>query len=119
MPARRVLVVEDHLDTGRTLVALLKAEGHEVQYAINGYAAISVAAKFLPEVIILDLGLPGLNGYEVCTRLKREPNFKDTRIIAVSGYDKEEDRARARAAGCDAHLAKPADPKALLALVAS
>jgi CheY-like chemotaxis protein len=119
MPSRRVLVVEDNLDTVHTLVALLKAEGHTVEYAINGYAAISMATKFLPEVVILDLGLPGLDGFEVCTRLKRDPQFKGTRFIAVSGYFKDEDRIRSRAAGCDVHLAKPADPKHLLALVAA
>ncbi len=113
------MVVEDNLDTVRTLVMLLKAEGHQVEYAVNGYAAISLAARFLPEVVILDLGLPGLDGFEVCARLKKEPAFRQTRFIAVSGYCKEEDRARSRASGCDAHLSKPADPKELLALVGS
>lgn len=114
---RRVLVVEDNIDTVRTLVALLKAAGHEVEFAINGYAAISAAVKFRPEVVILDLGLPGLSGFDVCSRLKQEPAFKDTRFIAVSGYSSDADRVRSRAAGCDIHLAKPADPKELLALV--
>jgi CheY-like chemotaxis protein len=119
MPSRRVLVVEDNLDTVHTLVALLKTEGHRVEYAINGYAAMSIARKFLPEVVILDLGLPGLDGFEVCARLKQEPQFKGTKFIAVSGYFKEEDQVRSRAAGCDHHLPKPADPKQLLALVAA
>ena len=119
MPARRVLVVEDHLDSVHTLVALLKGEGHEVDYAINGPAAVSVAMKFRPEVVILDIGLPGLNGWELCERLKREPQFSRTRFIAVSGYARPEDIERSRAAGCDTHLAKPADLKQLLSLVAA
>ena len=117
MPSRRVLVVEDNLDAVKTLVALLKADGHEVEYAINGYAAMTMAVRFLPEVVILDLGLPGMNGFEVCSRLKKEPAFSSTMFIAVSGYASEQDREQSRAAGCDVHLAKPADPKTLLALV--
>ena len=111
------MVVEDNLDTVHTLVALLRGEGHEVQYAINGYAAIALGPKFLPQVVILDLGLPGLNGYDVCTRLKREKGFEQTRFIAVSGYNSDADRIKSRAVGCEAHLSKPADPNELLALV--
>ncbi len=115
---RRVMVVEDNLDTVHTLVALLRGEGHEVQYAINGYVALALARKFLPEVVILDLGLPGLTGFEVCTRLKREQGFEQTRFIALSGYYTDADRVRSRAVGCDVHLPKPADPNQILALVA-
>lgn len=118
-PRRRVMVVEDNIDTVRTLVALLRSDGHEVEYAINGYAAIALAPKFRPEVMILDLGLPGLNGFEVCTRLKREPGLEKTRFIAVSGYYTDADRVRSRAVGCEAHLPKPADPREILAIVAS
>jgi CheY-like chemotaxis protein len=116
---RRVLVVEDNLDTARTLMHLLQLEGHKVEFAINGMIAITLAHEFLPEVVILDIGLPGLNGFEVCAALKRDPQFKDTRFIAVTGYNKAEDRARSRQVGCQIHLAKPADPKELLALVAA
>jgi two-component system CheB/CheR fusion protein len=118
-PRRRVMVVEDNLDTVHTLVALLRADGHEVQYAINGYAAMALAPKFLPEIVILDLGLPGLNGFEVCTRLKKVRGFEATRFVAVSGYYTQADRARSRAVGCEAHLRKPADPNEILAIVGS
>jgi two-component system CheB/CheR fusion protein len=119
MPTRRVLVIEDNLDTLHTLVTLLKSEGHDVEYAINGHAAISLAVNFRPEVVILDIGLPGMDGWEVCTRLKREAQLSHTRVIAVSGYAKAEDIARSQAAGCDIHLAKPADPEQLLSLIAA
>ena len=118
MPSRRVLVVEDNIDTARSLVHLLRIEGHEVQYAINGYAAITLAREFLPDVVVLDLGLPGLDGYEVCRRLRTDLRFADTRFIVVSGYSKDEDKRRSQAVGCEIHLAKPADPVQLLALVA-
>ena len=114
---RRVLVVEDNLDNARTTVQLLQSEGHTVDFAINGYVAITLAHEFLPDVVILDIGLPGLNGYEVCAALKRDPQFKNTRFIAVTGYNRDEDRTRSREVGCDIHLAKPADPEQLLALV--
>jgi CheY-like chemotaxis protein len=118
-PRRRVLVVEDNLDTVHTLVALLRADGHEVQYAVNGYVALALGPKFLPEVVILDLGLPGLNGFEVCKRLRRYRGFRDTRFIAVSGYCSDADRTRSRSVGCEAHLPKPADPNEILAIVAA
>lgn len=118
-PPRRVLVVEDNVDTAHTLVALLRADGHEVQYALNGYVAMAVGPKFLPEVVILDLGLPGLNGFEVCTRLRKYRGFQKTRFIAVSGYCSDADRIKSRAVGCEIHLAKPADPNAILSIVAA
>jgi CheY-like chemotaxis protein len=119
MGSRRVLIIDDNVDTARTLAAFLKSEGHAVEYAINGYAALTLAKQFLPEVVILDLGLPGLDGFEVCNRLKREPDVQNARIIVVSGYAGNEDRLRSKTAGCDAHLAKPADPQELLTLIAA
>lgn len=116
MKPRRVLVIEDDIHTARTLVALLKLEGHEAHYAINGYAGMTVARAFRPEVVILDLGLPGLDGYEVCTRLKQQA--KKPKVVVVSGYSAAPDRERSKAAGCDLHLAKPADPERLLELIA-
>ena len=114
---RRVLVVEDNLDAVHSLVVLLRQDGHVVDFAINGYAALDVAQRFAPEVVLLDLGLPGLDGFDVCRRLKRA--LPDTRIVAVSAYATDEHRARARAAGCDLHVAKPYDPQRLLAIVRS
>ena len=84
---------------------------------MDGNTAISVAANFRPEVLILDLGLPGLSGFDVCSRLKANPELRTTKVIVVSGYYSDDDRIRAMAAGCDIHLQKPADPTLLLALV--
>lgn len=117
MRSRRVLVIEDNIDSARTLVRVLKAEGHQAEYAINGHVGVAMAKVLRPEVVILDLGLPGMNGYQVCGHLKREDELKKAKIIVVSGYAKDEDRKRSAAAGCDAHLAKPADLQQLLALV--
>jgi CheY-like chemotaxis protein len=115
--SRRVLVVEDNLDAVHSLAFLLKNEGHIVEFAINGYVALDIAKAFRPDVVLLDLGLPGLDGYEVCRRLKRQPGFERTRIVAVTAYATDEDRASALAAGCDVHIAKPYDPQRLLAIV--
>jgi DNA-binding response OmpR family regulator len=114
---RRILVVEDHLDAVRTLTYLLRDSGHDVQYAINGYVALTIARTFRPEIVLLDLGLPGINGFEVCTRLRREPGLEKTKIIAITAMGSAEDRARSRAAGCDLHLVKPVSPNALVALL--
>lgn len=117
--SRRVLVVEDNLDTVHSLVMLLRQDGHQVDFAINGYAALDVAKRFRPDVVLLDLGLPGLDGFDVCSRLRSEPELAQARIIAVTAYAHDEHRVRSRAAGCDLHIAKPYDPQHLLAAVRS
>jgi two-component system, OmpR family, response regulator len=114
---RRILVVEDNLDAVHSLTVLLRELGHEVEFAINGYAALEIARQLKPEVVLLDIGLPGMDGFELCRRLKREPAFAAARVIAVTGYGQEPYRERALAAGCDAYLVKPLDPKALYALL--
>ena len=114
--SRRILVVEDHLDSVHTLTYLLRQSGHHVQYAINGYVALTIARTFRPEIVLLDLGLPGINGFEVCRRLKREPGLQ-ARIIAITAMGTDEDRARSRAAGCDHHLVKPVSPQVLFSLL--
>ena len=116
---RRVLVVEDNLDTVHSLRMLLQDMGHEVNYAINGYAAIDVARSFRPEFVFLDIGLPGMDGFEVCKRLKREPGLEGARVIAITGYGLEGDRRQSREAGFDHHFTKPVDPQKLLGLLAS
>jgi two-component system CheB/CheR fusion protein len=114
---RRILVVEDNLDTVHSLAFLLKDMGHEVEYAINGYAALDIARRMRPEFVFLDLGLPGMDGFEVCKRMKREPGLESTRIIAVTGYAQEEHRQRSQEAGCELHLIKPMDPAFLSSLL--
>ena len=106
---RRVLVIEDNLDTVRSLALLLRDMGHEVEYAINGYAGLEVARRFAPDVIILDLGLPGMDGFDVCRRIKRDPELSSVRVIALTGYAQEDYRERALKAGCEQHFVKPID----------
>jgi CheY-like chemotaxis protein len=115
---RKVLVVEDNLDSVHSLVMLLRQMGHTVDYAINGYAAFGMAKRLCPDFIFLDLGLPGLDGFEVCLRLKREPELKGTRIIAVTGYGQDEHQARSKAVGCELHLVKPVRPEVFEQLLA-
>jgi signal transduction histidine kinase len=106
-PPLRVLVVDDNLDVATTLRDLLAANGHEVEVAHDGPAALEKARGFRPEVILCDLGLPGMTGFELATRLRREPSGARSRIVAISGYGRESDRARAREVGFDEHLTKP------------
>ena len=110
---RRVLVVEDDIDSARSLTWILRDMGHEVEYAINGYVAVDIAEKMLPQFVLLDLALPGMNGFEVCRRLKRMPGLEGTRIIAISAYSQEEYRTRSKEAGCDGYIVKPLDPAVL------
>jgi signal transduction histidine kinase/CheY-like chemotaxis protein len=116
-PHRRVLVVDDNEDAASTLAMLLEALGHEVSVAGDGYAAIDAVHERHPEIVLLDLGLPGMSGYEVAEKLRQEPD-DHLRIIAVSGYGQPDDLARSRAAGCDAHLVKPVDLATLERLLA-
>ena len=118
---RRVLIVEDDLDSVRALAELVRDIGHTVQYAINGYAALEIARRFKPQFVLLDLGLPGMDGYEVCSRLKHEADaeIKGARIIALTAYGQDEHRVRARAAGCELHLVKPISPHALFDVLES
>jgi CheY-like chemotaxis protein len=116
---RRVLIVEDNLDSVRALAELVKDIGHSVEYAINGYAALDIAPRFKPHFVLLDLGLPGMDGFEVCSRLKYQPGLELTRIIAVTAYGRDEHRVRARAAGCELHLVKPVSPQTLFDILES
>ena len=112
-----MLVVEDDIDSARSLTWILRDMGHDVDYAINGYVAIDMAAKLRPEFVFLDLALPGLNGFEVCQRLRRVPELKGTRIIAVTAYAQDDYRKRASDVGCDRYIVKPLDPMAIAMLL--
>jgi PAS domain S-box-containing protein len=116
-PSSRVLIVDDSVDTARGLARLLKLVGHEVRTAHDGHAAIEAVRDFHPDVVLMDIGLPEVDGYQVAERLRREESCKAT-IIAISGYGQEEDRRRSREAGFDQHLVKPLDFEALLAVLA-
>ena len=104
---KRVLIVEDDLDAARIMFLLLEEMGHHANYAINGYVAFDIAKSFRPEVVLLDLGLPGPNGFDVCERLKADAYLKDVRVIVITGYSNEEFRLRSQQAGCELHLVKP------------
>jgi PAS domain S-box-containing protein len=105
--SRRVLVVDDNPDAVDSLAVLLRAEGHVVEIAFDGSGALVVASRFRPDVIFLDIGLPGMDGYEVARRLRREPGPAPW-LVALTGYGQEEDRRQALAAGFDEHVVKPA-----------
>ena len=105
----RVLVVDDNVDAAETLVMLLGFLGHTVEMAHNGHSALQLAIDWKPDVILLDIGLPGLNGYEVAKRIREEVSLAGMVLVALTGYGQESDRQHAHAAGFDYHLAKPAD----------
>jgi CheY-like chemotaxis protein len=115
----RVLVVDDSLAIVRTSALLLQYAGFEVRTASNGRDALKVAAEFHPQVALLDIGLPGLDGYEVARRLRADPTLPMMTLIAITADGTEEDRRRAKAAGFDHHLVKPVHFYSLLPLIGS
>ena len=106
---RRVLVVDDNVDAATMLAALIRQLGHEVQIVHDGSAALEAAEGYRPEVILLDIGMPGMNGFEVARRLRELGRIPAVRIVAVTGWGKPEDRKRSREAGFDMHLMKPVE----------
>ena len=104
---RRILVVDDNQDSARTMGGLLKLLGHEVHTAFDGMEAVEAAKQFGPEVILMDVGMPRLNGYEAARRIREQPWGRDVIIIALTGWGQEGDRVQSREAGCDDHLVKP------------
>ncbi len=116
--AARILVVDDNPDTAWALAKLLKVVGHDVRTAHDGHSALALARTQPPDYVLLDIGLPGLDGYEVATELRKDRNCREAVIIAVSGYGRDEDRRRTDAAGFDHHLVKPIDHNELLSLLA-
>jgi signal transduction histidine kinase len=105
----RILVVDDSVDTAESFAMLLQASGHTVRTAFDGLAAIDEALDFHPDVVLLDIGLGGLNGYEVAARLRHAPSLQGVVLVAVTGYGQETDRQKSLQAGFDEHLVKPAD----------
>jgi signal transduction histidine kinase len=114
----RILVVEDNQDTAKTMQTLLTRYGHEVRTAHSGPAGIAAARDWQPEVVLCDLGLPEMDGYEVAGALRNDPATSWVRLIAVTGYGQEDDRRRSERAGFDLHLVKPVDPAELQRLLA-
>ena len=106
--ARRVLVVEDNVDAGDTLRDLLRLEGHEVALARTGEEGLAIALAFRPDVVLCDIGLPGMDGYDVARTLRSDGRLPGLALVALSGYALPEDRRRAQEAGFVHHISKPA-----------
>lgn len=118
VPRRRVLVVEDDLDSVHSMAMLIKMMGHDVHFAINGFAALDIARAYRPDIIILDIGLPDFNGDAIARQLRYEPGLEKARIVAISGLPEAHLEERALRAGCEAFYRKPIDPGALEELLA-
>jgi CheY-like chemotaxis protein len=104
----RVLVVDDNADAAESLAALLELNGHDTRVANDGDEAVRAAHEFRPDVVFLDIGMPGKDGYEVARELRASPETRDTVLVALTGWGAKDDRARSREAGFDHHLTKPA-----------
>jgi CheY-like chemotaxis protein len=107
--ALKVLVVDDNQDAAKGLVMLLRTSGHDARLAHDGASAMQAASEYVPDVVLLDIGLPVVNGYEVAKWLRQEPALKNLVLVALTGYGQESDRQRTQDAGFDQHLTKPAD----------
>jgi CheY-like chemotaxis protein len=114
---RRILIVDDHEDSAEGMAVLLRACGHEARAAHDAHAALEAAEEYRPDVVILDIGLPGMDGFEAARRLRERFPSHPLRLVALTGYGQEEDRRRAREAGFDHHLVKPLDIARLRELI--
>ncbi|MEO5695374.1 MAG: response regulator [Usitatibacter sp.] len=117
-PARlRILLVDDNEDAAETMAMLLDAQGHDVKFAFDGATALRLAAEHKPQVVLLDITLPDMDGYEVARRLRATPDGRMAVIMAVTGYGSNDDVRRSVEAGIDRHLTKPIDPMTLDKLI--
>ena len=113
----RILVIEDNSDAAETLGDLLRLFGHEAEVALSGPAGLEAAGSLQPDVVLCDIGLPGMDGYAVAGSLRSEPATRAARLVALTGYGRESDRQRTREAGFDLHLVKPLEPLELKRLL--
>jgi CheY-like chemotaxis protein len=113
----RILVTDDNRDAAQSLALMLELDGHEVRTAYDGIEALEVAEVFRPEIILLDVGMPRLDGYETARRLRQQPWGSALRLIALTGWGQEKDKSKAKEAGFDHHLVKPVDPEVLQRLL--
>ena len=107
---RRVLIVDDNKDAASTMEILLKSLGHEARVVHTGIEALQITAEFKPDVVLLDIGLPDIDGYEVARRLRASKSDRSFRIVAVTGWDQDTDKRKSQEAGFDMHLVKPVAP---------
>jgi CheY-like chemotaxis protein len=114
-----VLIVDDNKDAAEWLATLLSLSGHETHIALDGDQAIKATERLLPDAVLLDIGLPRVDGYEVCRRIRHQPWGRDLMMVALTGWGQEEDRQKSREAGFNAHLVKPVDEAIILDLLAS
>jgi CheY-like chemotaxis protein len=114
----RVLIVEDNVDAATMLDATISYLGHTTRVAHDGQSALALAPDFVPDLVLLDIGLPGMSGYEVASSLRARPEFSHVHVAAVTGWGQDDDRRKAQDAGCDSHFTKPIAPEALEELLA-
>ena len=114
-----MLVVDDNRDSAESLALMLAMSGSETRTAHDGMAAIGTAEAFRPDLVLLDIGLPQLTGYEVCRRIRQEPWGREMLLVAVTGWGQDEDREKSRQAGFDAHFVEPIELDSLRTLLAS
>ncbi len=112
----RILIVDDNEDAALTIATLAEILGNHIQVAYDGGAAVEIAAKFKPDIALLDIGLPILNGYEVAKAIRQQPAGEQVYLVALTGWGQEEDKREAEAAGFDLHLVKPVNPIDLMKL---
>jgi CheY-like chemotaxis protein len=117
--AHRILVADDNADSAGSLAMLLELQGYDVRTASDGLEAFQIASQFVPDAILLDIGMPSMNGYDAAQRIREQPWGKDILLIAQTGWGQERDRQRSRDAGFDAHLTKPLDFVVLMKLLGS
>ena len=116
---RRVLVVDDNRDAAESLAMILSMSGHEVATAFSGALALERVHAFRPDVVLMDIGMPGMDGYEVARRLRADPATRDLMLVALTGWGQARDKDRALAVGFDRHFTKPVDPAELDSLLSS
>ena len=117
MIRRRVLIVEDNQDTGDMYRMLIELSGHEALVAQNGALGLELLKSARPDIALVDIGLPGMDGYEIARRFRAEPDSDRVVLVALTGYGSSTDRDRCRQAGFDLHMLKPVDPQALQSLL--
>lgn len=114
---RRVLVADDNTDAAESLGEVLRLLGHDVRVAYDGQQALTMAESFRPDVVLLDIGMPKMNGYETAQQMRSQPWAARTTLVALTGWGHDEDKRRATDAGFDRHFTKPVDPVALLQML--